>query len=243
MASLRSPRRSVSRLRHSLRRRYERLFSPWSEYHRRWSLTLRDWLLYHQREIGFRQSTWMGVPAYKNPMDAWIYQEILHEVRPEVLVEIGSAQGGSTLYFAHLMDLIGAGTVVSIDVDRSRFRVNHPRIELITGDSASPEVVTRVRELAAGKSVLVIHDGDHRKGPVLADLEAYAPLVTPGSYLIVEDGIIDLFEPGDSIGTVEEGPLAAVEEFVARHSEFEIDAARERYLLTYNPKGFLRRVR
>jgi cephalosporin hydroxylase len=185
----------------------------------------------------------MGLPAYKNPMDAWIYQEILHEVRPQVLVEIGSAEGGTTLYFAHLMDLLGEGTVVSIDVDRSRFRARHPRIQVITGDSSSPEVVGRVREVAAGKSVLVIQDGDHRKAPVLADLEAYAPLVTPGSYLIVEDGIIDLFDPGDSIGTVEEGPLAAVEEFLAGHPEFAIDGARERYLLTYNPKGFLRRVR
>ena len=237
------PRRLARRLRHSSRRAYERLLSPRGEYHRRWSLTLREWLLYHQREIGFRQSTWMGVPAYKNPMDAWIYQEILHEVRPQVLVEIGSAQGGSTLYFAHLMDILGAGTVVSVDVDRARFRASHPRIEVVTGPSASPEIVARVRELAAGKTVLVIQDGDLRQGPVLDDLEAYAPLVTLGSYLIVEDGIIDLFEPGDSIGTVEEGPLAAVEEFVARHPEFVIDAARERYLLTYNPRGFLRRVR
>ena len=77
---------------------------------------------------------------------------------------------------------------------------------------------------------------------MLADLEAYAPLVTQGSYLIVEDGIIDLFDPGDSIGTVDEGPLAAVEEFLLRHSEFVVDAERERYLLTYNPKGFLRRI-
>ena len=236
------PRQVVRRLRRVSRRAYERYFSPRGEYQRRWSLTLREWLLYHQREIGFARCTWMGVPAYKNPLDAWIYQEILHEVRPAVLVEIGSAQGGSTLYFAHLMDLLGEGTVVSIDVDRSRFRAQHPRIEVVTGDSSSPEIVARVRALAAGRSVLVIHDGDHRKGPVLADLEAYAPLVTVGSYLIVEDGIIDLFEPGDSIGTVEEGPLAAVEEFVARHPEFAVDAGRERYLLTYNPRGFLRRI-
>jgi len=238
------PRRArelARRLRRSSRRLYGGMFGVRRDYDRRWRMTLREWLLHHQREIGFKQSRWMGVPAYKNPLDAWIYQEILHEVRPTAIVEIGGARGGSTLYFAHLLDLLGEGKVVSIDVDRSRFEARHPRIEVLTGDSASPDIVSQVKAAIAGQRVLVIHDGDHTKRQVLVDLEAYAPLVSPGSYLIVEDGIIDLFEPGDSIGTMDEGPLAAVEEFLKRHPEFVVDRERERYLLTYNPHGFLRR--
>lgn len=206
-------------------------------------LTLREWLLHHQREIVFGKSRWMGVPAYKNPLDAWIVQEILHEVRPETVVEIGSAQGGGALYLAHLLDLLGEGEVVSVDVDRSAFRVEHPRIRCVTGDSGAKDVRDEVASRCRGRRTLVIHDGDHRRDAVLRDLEAYAPLVSLGSYLIVEDGIIDLFEPGDGIGTREDGPLRAVEAFLSAHPEFEVDSTRERYLLTYNPSGFLRRVR
>ncbi len=184
----------------------------------------------------------MGVEALKNPLDAWIYQEIIYDVKPQVVIEIGSYSGGSTLYFAHLLDLLGSGVVISIDVDRSRFSVAHDRIEPITGDSSAPQVVRRVQELCDGKTCLVVHDGDHRKEKVLEDLETYSPFVTPGSYLIVEDGIIDLFRPRDGIGQFHSGPLAAIDEFLLRHPEFTVDSQRERYVITYNPRGFLRRV-
>lgn len=222
---------------------YRRVFRALGkEYRKRFKMTLAQWLLYHQREIVFGRCTWMGVRALKNPLDAWIYQEILHEVRPDVLIEIGSCEGGTTLYFAHLMDLLKKGTVVSIDIDRSKFHVVHERIVPLTGDSLSPEIRARVAEICAGKSVLVLHDGDHSKAHVLADLEAYAPLVNVGSYVIVEDGIADVFTPGSGLGTYEDGPLAAIEEFLLAHGNFAVDATRERYVLTYNPKGFLKRV-
>ncbi len=184
----------------------------------------------------------MGVQALKNPFDAWIYQEIIYEVKPDVIIEIGSYEGGATLYLANLLDLLGKGMVISVDLDRTIFRVSHSRIVLVTGDSSSPETVAKVYELCAGKSVLVIHDADHTKKQVLKDLEAYSSLVSVNSYFIVEDGIIDLFRPGDSIGEFEEGPLAAVEEFISKNPNFVVDTERERYILTYNPKGFLKRV-
>lgn len=213
------------------------------DYRRRLSMTLRDWLLYHQREIAFKKCHWMGVKAIKNPLDAWIYQEILHEVRPDAVIEIGSAEGGTTLFLADIMERLGAGTVVSVDIDRSAFRATHPRILSVTGDSSGPETVREVARVCAGKSVLVIHDGGHTREQVERDLEAYAPLVSVGSYLIVEDGVIDLFSPGDGIGTYEDGPLTAVEAFLSRHPEYVVDSERERYLLTYNPMGFLKRIR
>jgi len=205
-------------------------------------MTLREWLLRHQKEIVFGRCRWLGVPTYKNPLDAWVMQEIVAEVRPEVVVEIGSCEGGSTLFLAGLLDLLGGGTVLSLDIDRSKFQARHPRIVEITGDSGSPAIQAEVARHCAGKRTLVIHDGDHRKEAVLVDLEAYAPLVSPGSYLVVEDGIIDQFEHGDGIGTGEPGPLEATQEFLAHHPEFTVDGDRERYLLTYNPRGYLRRT-
>ncbi|HEX2272389.1 MAG TPA: CmcI family methyltransferase [Acidimicrobiales bacterium] len=212
-------------------------------YRRTFRLTLGQWLRYHQSDVVFERCTWMGVRTWKSPLDAWIYQEILHEVRPDVVLEIGSAAGGSTLYLAHLLDLIGQGTVVSVDIDRSRFQAKHPRIVTVTGPSSSAATLEKVAALCEGKRALVIHDADHRKAQVLEDLRAYAPFVSVGSYLIVEDGIIDVFRPHEALGVTYEGPLAAIEEFLRSSDWFEVDDSRERYLLTYNPRGFLRRVR
>jgi cephalosporin hydroxylase len=219
--------------------RVRRLRRP--EYHRRFKMSLRKWLMYHQEEIVFKQVKWMGHRVMKNPLDAWIYQEIIYDVQPDVIVEIGSRYGGSTKYFANLLDLIGKGVVVSIDINRTEYTLEHQRVKVLTGDSASSDIVENVADLCKGKSVLVIHDGDHSKSQVLKDLSCYAGFVSPGSYFIVEDGIVDLFHYGDGLGFKEGGPLAAVEEFLKDHPEFVIDEERERYLLTYNPKGFLKR--
>ncbi len=184
----------------------------------------------------------MGVTSFKNPCDAWIYQEIVYEVKPEIIVEIGSAHGGTTLYFAHLMDLLGQGAVISVDIDRSNYAVRHPRITAITGDSSSPDVIAQVQQRCAGKRVLVVHDGDHSRGQVLKDLRAYEALVSVGSYLIVEDGVMDLFDPGDGIGTAAPGPLPAIKQFLKEHRNYIVDPTKERYVITYNPRGFLKKI-
>src|SRR5262249_41807228 len=145
-------------------------------------------------------------------------------------------------YLAHLLDIIGKGEIISIDIDRSSFEVRHKRIILVTGDSSSSEVVDKVSELCAGRTVLLIHDGGHEKDRVLRDLHAYSRFVSVNSYAIVEDGVIDLFSPGDGIGTYADGPMAAVDLFLKQNPDFVVDAARERYIITYNPRGFLRRV-
>lgn len=225
-------------------RRLKRLFRRAKKpYHRHFQMTLKQWLLYHQKNIVFKQCHWMGVRMLKNPFDAWIYQEIIYEIKPDVIVEIGSCEGGSTLYLANLLDLLGKGLVISIDIDRTRYRVTHNRINTITGDSSSPETIRKVFDLCKGKSTLVIHDGDHTKENVLKDLKAYSNLVSKNSYFIIEDGIIDLFTPGDSIGDFRDGPLAAIDEFLRENSNYAIDTERERYILTYNPHGFLKRIR
>jgi len=202
-------------------RRFSRQFRPMCRPHcQRFRMTLSQWLLYHQRDIIFSRCTWMGVRALKNPCDAWVYQEIICDVQPDIVV-IGSKYGGSTLYLANLLDLLGRGTVISVDIDRTCYHIEHPRIITVTGDSSSSEVVAGVAELCEGKSVLVIHD----------------------SYFIVEDGVQDLFRPGDGIGTIEDGPLAAIDEFLTRNPHFVADRDRERYIITSNPQGFLKRIR
>ena len=211
------------------------------EYSEKLNQTLYDWIIYHQKEIVFNQCTYFGVPALKNPFDAWIYQEILFEVKPDIVIEIGSAHGGSTLFLAHVLELIGNGEVISIDKDRSTYRVSHKCIIEVTGDSSSQKVFEEVNKRCAGKKVLIIHDGDHRYETVLHELHMYSPLVSVGSYFIVEDSIVDFFQ-NEEIGFEGKGPLYAIHEFVSENRGFRIDDIRERYVLTYNPFGFLIRI-
>ena len=160
-----------------------------------------------------------------------------------MIIEIGCAQGGSTLYLANLLDLLGKGEVISIDKDRSKFKPSHKRVIPIEGDSTSPEVLQKTARLCAGKSGLVIQDGDHDRAGVLKDLRNYSPFVSPGSYFIVEDGVVDLFSAQEELGMKVEGPLPAIADFLQKNPNFIVDKSRERYVLTYNPNGFLKRIR
>ncbi len=221
-----------------------RVFQPMrADYRRRLDMTLREWLVYHHKNIVFDKCRWMGVKTLKNPLDTWIYQEIIFETKPDILIEIGSASGGSTLYFAHLFDMMGHGQVISIDIDRSTYGVKHNRVTEITGDSSSVGVIARVAEVCQGKNCMVVHDGGHRKEQVLADLACYARFVGSGSYIVVEDTVIDIFKPGDGVGQFYDGPLKAAEQFVESNADFVVDEERERYILTFSVRGFLRRTR
>ena len=169
-----------------------------------------------------------------------MYQEIVYETRPELIVETGTYRGGSALYLASLCDLVDTGEVVSIDVEPKREDYPaHPRITFLAGRSSThPEVVADVRRRAEGKRTLVILDSDHSQPHVEAEIEAYAPMVPVGCYLIAEDSNI-----GQIRKDLMPGPLQAVERFLASTDEFEIDREREKFLITFNPSGYLRRVR
>jgi cephalosporin hydroxylase len=197
----------------------------------------REWMVGLYDELTDRESHWMGARSLKNPLDAWVYQEILYEVRPEVVVELGSAFGGSTLFLCHMLDLMGLDArVISVDVAHSELAAEHARIAKVSGNTRDPEVLSSVRELCRGKRALVIHDADHTADVVIEDLRDYGPLVAPGSYLIVEDGVQDYLSGHP-------GPAAAVDRFLSESPDFEVDETRERYLFGYNPRGFLRRTR
>lgn len=186
------------------------------------------------------RATWLGAQALKNPLDLWVYQEIVFETRPELIVETGTYRGGSALYLASLCDLVGGGEVVSIDIEPVRSDYpQHPRITYLGGRSSTdPAVVGEVRERAGGRPALVILDSDHSQAHVEAELEVYAPLVPVGCYVIVEDS---------NIGRIRKdllpGPLEAIAAFLAGTEDFEIDRSREKFLITFNPSGYLRRVR
>lgn len=214
-----------------------------AEYKDRLSLSLAEWIIYHQKEIATKQVKWMGLPLWKNVLDLHVYQEIIFEQSPEVIVEIGSACGGSTMYLAHLCDILGRGRVVSVDLSRDTFAARHDRIIEVNGNSTARHVIQKVHDLAAGKGALVIQDADHSREIVLADLCNYSDLVPLNGYFIVEDGIADVFNPGNGVGRMIKGPLHAVEEFVEKNTHFIIDQSRERYLITQNPKGYLKRIR
>jgi cephalosporin hydroxylase len=210
-------------------------------YRRTWRRRLGAWLIDLNTEV-MRSATWMGVPAAKNPLDAWIYQEIINETRPQAIVELGSAYGGGTLFLAQILDLVGGdGIVVSVDIARDVYQAEHDRIVEVTGSTGSQDVVDQVHALCAGKRTMVVHDASHRAAQVYDDLHAFAPLVSPGCYLIVEDGVTDVL-PARTIGTYPgPGPYRAVEAFLRDGAPFDVDLTRERFFATNNPRGFLRR--
>jgi cephalosporin hydroxylase len=186
------------------------------------------------------QATWLGSQALKNPLDLWVYQEIMAETRPEVVVETGTYRGGSAHFLASICDLLGAGEVVSIDIEPLREDYpQHPRVTYLAGRSSTDaDVLAEVRERVDGRRTLIVLDSDHSQTHVEAELDAYAPLVPVGCYLIVEDSNI-----GQIRKDLMPGPLQAIESFLARTSDFEVDREREKFLLTFNPSGYLRRVR
>lgn len=188
----------------------------------------------------FESTSWLGVPIWQNVLDLWTVQETIAEIRPALLIETGTHRGGSALFYAHLMDLLGVGQVTTIDIV-DKHDVEHPRVTFLTGSSTAPGIVDQVREMASTVEgpVMVILDGDHSRDHVAAELELYAPLVTPGSVLLSQDGIIDQLE---IFRDSRPGPLPANRAFLARHPEFEYDRERtERFLLTHHPLGWMRR--
>lgn len=190
--------------------------------------------------------SWFGVGPMQEPSDIVMFQEVLYSTRPQVLIETGTAGGGMTQIFAEFMRRIhGAGNFRVITIERI---LEHPNVEdlakipeisMIFGDSSDPEVVRQVQALIPeGWSVACTLDSDHSAYHVAKELDAYGPLVTPGQYLVVQDTYLGLYFPvGDYVG----GPLGAVEAFLIEHPEFEIDMYPQRWLITQNPFGWLKR--
>ncbi|MDO9318882.1 MAG: cephalosporin hydroxylase family protein [Gammaproteobacteria bacterium] len=221
----------------------------------------------HKWSYNFR---WMDRPAIQFPNDAWAMQELIWRVKPDLIIESGIAHGGSLIYYASLMamldmcDAVEAGVscdpkqtkrkVIGLDIDirdHNRLAIEqHPMsnwIQMIQGSSTAPDTVSQVKNIAKNyKRILVSLDSNHTHGHVLAELEAYAPLVTTGSYCVVFDTIIEEMPaelsidrpwgPGDN-------PKTAVWKYLQSHPEFEIDKCiQHKLLITVAPDGYLKRV-
>jgi cephalosporin hydroxylase len=201
--------------------------------------------IYYGRKI-WVDNRWMGVRTLQNPNDVWITQEIIHDVKPDYIIEAGTAEGGSAAAWATFLSQANpAGRVITIDIeDKTRNARAIPiwpeRVEFVLGSSTAPETVAKITRQVKGKRVLVILDSDHAKDHVLAEMKAYAPLVPVGSYLIVQDTNINGHPVLPNSGP---GPMEAVLEFLATDTRFQVDRSRERMLFTMHPMGYLKRVR
>ena len=189
---------------------------------------------------------WLGIPVLKTPTDMWMMQQVLAEVRPDYIVEAGTWRGGSALYFSHVLEALGLddSKVITIDIEDmteevSKRRLWVKRTEFIHGSSTDPAVIAEVKRRVAGKRVLVVLDSLHLAPHVAAEIAAYSALVSPGSYLIVEDTALDYYSriPGW------QGPNRAVTDFLATDAgnDFEVDRSREVFVITLHPGGWLRR--
>lgn len=224
-----------------------------------WELLSREWV-----RVGWNQRyqytfSWFGRPVIQLPEDLVRIQEVIYAVKPDVVIETGVAHGGSLIYYATICQAVGKGRVIGIDIEirphNRRAIEAHElahRIALVEGSSTDPGVVAKVKGLVKpGESVLVLLDSNHTKQHVAAELEAYHDLVTPGSYLVATDGIMqDLADvPRGNPDWKWDNPSAAAEEFAARHPEFVLDQPpwpfNESELgvnITHWPQAWLRRL-
>jgi cephalosporin hydroxylase len=216
-------------------------------------------------KVGWQQRysytfAWFGRPVIQLPDDLVRIQELIYAQKPDLIVETGVAHGGSLVFYASLFEAMGNGRVVGIDVEirpQNRAAIeSHPlshRIELIEGDSVAPEIVAEAAHAAEGaKIVLVVLDSDHTREHVSAELNAYAPLVTQGSYIVVTDGVMAHLAdtPSGKPGWADDNPLAAAKAFAAANPEFVAEppplvfneGTAPRETLTYWPSGYLRRA-
>ena len=194
----------------------------------------------------YTRTRFLGVPVLKHVADLWSYQELIHELRPSLIVEMGTEAGGGALYFAEVVKAARLDWVVlSVDVDHGQTdeRVrSHPRIELLTARSVDPAVeqrIAQIRTLLRGP-MLVSLDSDHRKENVLAELMFFRALTRSGDYVVVEDGNVNGHPVLPSFGP---GPYEAIQEYMTRFpGDYEPDVKREeKFGLTFAPGGWLRR--
>lgn len=191
------------------------------------------------------QFKWLGVNCWQNSFDMWIKQEIIYEVSPDFIIETGTSYGGTALFYAMLLEQIGKGHIISIDVDpkledAKRYQVFNNRCTVLKGDSTSEEVFLEVAKRVKDRKVIVILDSDHSKEHVLKELELYAPLVSISSYIIVEDTNLNGHPIEPNFGP---GPYEAVQEFLKHNNNFVVDKEREKLPITFCPSGYLKRIK
>jgi cephalosporin hydroxylase len=201
--------------------------------------------LYYASNVHYR-TKWLGVPSLQNPCDMWVLQEIVSEIKPDFIVETGTFKGGGALFLATILRLANEnGRILTVDIkpqveQASRYAIFNDAVEVFTGSSVSEDIVKAIAKKVEGARVMVTLDSDHSKSHVLRELEIYSQFVSIGSYLVVQDTAHN----GHPLPTDYEGggPMEAVREFLAKHRNFAPDRTREKFLLTFFPQGYLKRL-
>ena len=182
------------------------------------------------------ETEFAGVPLVQIPNDLWAMQELISEIAPDFVVETGTWHAGSAIFYASVLQQVNPkARVITVDVEpllaeASRVPLFKRRVSVITGDSVSPRVVGEIERRVKGHTVLVTLDSLHSDEHVSKELELYSPMVSIGSYIVVQDTWLP-------------GPRDAVERFLESHAEFEVDHSREKWFFTKFESGFLKRVR
>jgi cephalosporin hydroxylase len=203
--------------------------------------------IYEEARI-WEKNSWFGVPCWKLPMDAFVIQELIFELEPDFIIETGTGMGGSAFFYASIMELMGHGQVVTCDtIDKTQFK-NHymknvlNRIHMVHGSSTNQLVLKEIKKIVGDTTDnIVLLDSDHRCNHVLTEIGAYESFVGKGYYMIVED--THAGNPGHPIKWKydNKGSYEAVEAFLKMNDDFEIDWRCEKHLMTFNPRGYLRR--
>lgn len=195
----------------------------------------------------YQRTTWCGVPLLQIPEDMVILAELIWRLKPKLVIECGIYKGGGLLLYSSILNLIGEGSVIGIDVNigNALHVKDHPlgkRISLVKGDSGNSAVLDQVRDKLTD-NVLVILDSDHSAGHVRKELKVFSPLIQPGGYLVVLDGVMEILHdvPTAGHGWKEDNPETAVKEFLAANPEFERDMSCNRLGSSFGPGGYLRR--
>ncbi len=209
--------------------------------------TLRDKFLtaYYASDV-WNNTRWLGIRSDQTPTDNWSMQEIISDIKPDYIIETGTLYGGTTVFYADILGQVNpAGKVVTIDIepqvtDAAKTQPWKDRVELVTASSVDPNVVARLAKDTAGKRVLVTLDSMHTRDHVLKELEAYSPMVSVGSYIVVQDTSVNGHPLLPDWGP---GPMEGVRDFLKTHDNFIIDHSREKFMLTFYPDGWLKRVK
>jgi cephalosporin hydroxylase len=201
--------------------------------------------------------SWMGRPIIQYPQDMIAMQEIIWNVKPDLIIETGIAHGGSLIYYASLLELTGKGEVLGIDIDiRAHNKAEiekHPmykRIKMIQGSSIDPAVIKMVQQHTIGKkTILVVLDSNHTHEHVLCELQSYSPFVSLNSYIVAYDTIVEQLPENYLPGHIRpwgigDNPYTAVKMFLAGNEQFQIDTAiNNKLLISVAPDGYLKRIK
>ena len=196
-------------------------------------------MCYYNSRI-WENTFWHGHQILKCPMDMWIYQELIWKIKPDYIIETGTFRGGSALYYSHLFDLQGQGEVITIDVMERPNRPEHDRIHYLIGSSSDAEIFSQVQSMIGeNKKVMVVLDSDHSRDHVFKEMQLWHSMVSKDSYMIVEDSNVNGYPVRPDFGP---GPMEAINDFLQINNMFEIDNSQEKFLMTQNPRGYLKKL-